>query len=303
VSLNPGPTLRGAFKSRITQASILSLLVGGAIAAATLSTTGDLTVGGDVVVGGVGGPVVTKGTGVPAGLKPRGSVFLRTDSAKVYQATDAVGTWAQVGAVESSLAIAIEASPGAKNVSTEGNIDWCFVLNTADGTNTGPGASNRMKRYGGGFCQNSVKWAVAPGFAGATVTGPTTFTDTTADAMYTFSALNTATYQGYATGTADVGAGIVMTLPVTPTTQVLRVPTLHFNNTLTVDCKFNDGSATPVSTFETSNQDNGTGQFKVTYSGALGTWLICKFIITARTVGAPNPNSNIFFGYITIATS
>lgn len=207
--------------------------------------------------------------------------------------------------IPGALSYTKPASPGNTNISTLGDIDWYFPTSVLNGAGQN-GTAYRVKRTGGGVLADGFKWMIGPTFSSATTGSNEIITATASDELYSFSAVNTSTVQGWFqnsfTGTS-VGAGMMLRVPARTTTQVLRIYTQHFNDSVQMDAYLTDGSAVAITDTDTSaSLSNGIIIYTITFNASTyGAFLV----VTIRDTGwvTASSQTNIFFGRIQLGTS
>lgn len=275
--------MRRAFEGLFSSPYVLALLVGTAIAAASLTLTGSLQVGTTIRIGGATGPTFSSGSGAPAATQPRGSIYLRTDVAGVFQNTDGATTWSQLGQVTPSVAAVDDGAYGASlNFSTFGNVDW-FSSSvpgpSASYAPTGAPATATHHKLTGGYIAGTWRWRnVGSIFTGS---GSTTFSSTASDSINS-SSLSSTAVAGFQTSGGTSGHGFQFRVPARTTSLVLRIY-IAFNG-----C---DGGAATTTVTATLFQAGTTASVGIT-----GSTRIAKITFNAAQAGDTLHVSALFAG-------
>lgn len=254
------------------------------------------------------GPIFVSGTGIPSLSATKGSLYLRTDTAGLYQNTDGATTWAAVGSgggggsAPTISTPAFSTPPASVNLSTLGDLDW-YRMDYAQGQVTevalvrsSSQPNTRYKLLGGvpGYALvntlHGVRGATQPQFNSAAIAG-TTFTTTASDDSTGTAASSTTYAVNFTSGTTiPVNFGWDFAIPMRSNIaqQVVRV---YFSASGSTDIAVSaTGSISGVTA-------SGTQTASVAQSVYLATFTITGGytgeVFRVRILATTNPTGNI----------
>jgi hypothetical protein len=245
-------------------------------------------------------------TGDPSALGESGSLgelVIDTATGTVYQNTNGATTWTAVGTPSPSVSISKAGiTNGVTNLTTVGGLDW-YAFNFAS-LQTPSGLANGQfcKKHGPDWLRSSFKWIPfdgGPFTDGASIStagsDPQSFSWTDCVTQTVF----TQQWTGLTQNTNNEGAGWEFRLPLAPTTRRIRMWTLHFNNTISVECKTTAGATSWSLSDVSAANANGRALWTVDYSGPRGEELRVRTRISGPRVSGANA-SNIFLGAVAV---
>lgn len=311
-------SLRQAFEKTVSTSVVLALLVGAAVVASTLTTTGGITAGTTVTIGGSSGPQIISGSNAPTGTAPRGSLYLRTgaDAVAAYQNTDGATSWSQVPSGTPSLstptstnkAFSTNQSECNAALSTVGTHEWLSFLTGGWGsTNSyfGRGLNPVPTSTSNSHVKRSSRLATGMYFIGSFTGSSVGIGTISVSSVASDDATNTgmaATAFSVELVSNSPGYGFGFDVPMMANESgTITMCLLHNSYGFTVSASFGDGSVTPtslaVANFDPSGGAAGVSLITIPFANGANGGNRLRVQVVASGTRAPF-NASLDLGYI-----